>query len=591
MSEGKYIGITIGPIYDTIKKAQKTREIWGASYMFSYICKEILKKVNPENYEILLPDTTYVSKTYPGVGLYPDRILLKTKDQGNFIEINDLIKKVKESVAKKLWDELNKKPFSFSPYDEHIKYFGNNEKELKAFFYDYFKVYTIEADDRHLCFINKENKNIGTVKSLNLYLDNAEQMPTLAHFDPDPFYVLLHFINHSFLITDAFHNDYSKGFPSLTEIATNELQFVKNEKNEFIAQTEIRSILKRELEDSKAERVGEPVYKYDDGALSKIFDIEPLKMHLRTYHKYIAIVHADGDNMGELIGSLLKDDDVQIFSKDLVEFAVQANEILAGKRFTHNSQTNWGYGAAPIYIGGDDLVFFAPVASINEEGDFTTIFDLINSIDNCFNDIFNKPAKVDACGRILEYEKYKSITENRPCLTYGVSITFYKFPLREAFEISKQLMYDVKNDDYKTRNRIHFVLQKHSKQNYFGIIDKNFETIFDKYIELLKSTTAKALSGEKSEKFLNSIFKNILTNKGQYMDKNMPDLEELFKNNFNEKVHKEFAPYLTEVRMWIQEMLEKQDYKKGSTFEEDTLETIVSLLKFIHFIRDNEFRN
>ena len=124
MSEGKYIGITIGPIYDTIKIAQKTREIWGASYMFSYICKEILKQIKPENYIVLLPDSTYVLQTYPGVGLYPDRILLKTKNQGSFVEINSLIKKVKESVAKQLWDELNKKHFSFSPYDEHIKSFG-----------------------------------------------------------------------------------------------------------------------------------------------------------------------------------------------------------------------------------------------------------------------------------------------------------------------------------------------------------------------------------------------------------------------------------------------------------------------------------
>jgi CRISPR-associated protein Cmr2 len=410
-------------------------------------------------------------------------------------------------------------------------------------------------------------------------------MPTLTHFDPDPFYVLLHFINHSFLISDAFHKDYSNGFPSLTELATNELQFVKNEKNEFIAQAEIRGLLKRELENSKEEKAGESVYKYDEGALSKIFEIEHIKKHLRTYHKYIAIVHADGDNMGKLIGSLLNDEDVQKFSKDLVEFAVKANKILAGERFTNNSQTNWGYGAAPVYIGGDDLVFFAPVATIDENGEFKTIFDLIDGIDKCFNDIFNEKEPNGS------YKHYKNITKNRPCLTYGVSITFYKFPLREAYELSKQLMYAVKNDDYESRNRIHFVLQKHSKQNYFGIIDKNFESTFVKYIDLLKSTSEKAPTGEKSERFLNSIYKNILTNKGQYLDKSITDLEELFNNNFNEKIHKEYKPYLEEVRKWIQEMLNKQDYKKVSTFEEETLETIVSLLKFIHFIRDNEFRN
>jgi CRISPR-associated protein Cmr2 len=280
---------------------------------------------------------------------------------------------------------------------------------------------------------------------------------------------------------------------------------------------------------------------------------------------------------------------VQKFSKDLVQFAVDANKILAGDRFTQNSKTNWGYGAAPVYIGGDDLVFFAPVASINEKGEFVTIFDLISEIDECFDKIFNIK---EADG---SYKYYKSITKRRPCMTYGVSITYYKFPLRETYEQSKQLMYDVKNDvkndDYVTRNRIHFVLQKHSKQNYTGIIDKNFYDTFNRYRDLLKSNTAKGLAGDKSEKFLNSIHKNILTNSGQYLDKTVSDLTELFKNNFNEKVHKEFAPYLEEVREWIQEMLEKQDYKKEDLFEAETLETVVSLLKFIHFIRDNEFRN
>ena len=110
-------------------------------------------------------------------------------------------------------------------------------------------------------------------------------------------------------------------------------------------------------------------------------------------------------------------------------------------------------------------------------------------------------------------------------------------------------------------------------------------------MELLKSTTAKQFNGKKSEKFLNSIYKNILANKGQYLDKNVPELYELFKNNFNEKVHKEFSDYLSDVRIWTQEMLKQQDYSKGRLFEEETLNTIVSLLKIIHFVRDNEFKN
>ncbi|NPA44451.1 MAG: type III-B CRISPR-associated protein Cas10/Cmr2 [Chlorobi bacterium] len=582
MKNNKYIGITIGPIYKTIKIAQKTREIWGASYLFSYICKEILKNISAEKYNILLPNNEYVRQSKPGVGLYPDRILLRIKENGNFEEINEIIEKVKESVANQLWDELNKSKFTFKPYDKHIQIFKKNKNKIKAFFYNYFKVYAIEADEADLSFVDKNNKKIGIVKSLNLYLDNAEQIPTLAHFDPNPFYVLFHFINHSFLIKDAFHDDYKNGFPSLTEIATNELQFVTDENQKYIAQDEIRKIIKDEFNDKQENDASKPnalveEIKKDDNALSEIFGIKEISEYLRTYHKYIAIIHADGDNMGKLIGSLETEDEINNFSKDLIEFSIKANEILAGKRFTQNDVTDWGYGAAPIYIGGDDLVFFAPVASRDRDGNYLTLFDLIDKLDRAFDDIFNKKDENN------NYEKYKGMTENRPCLTYGISITYYKFPLREAYELSKNLMYEVKNDKYKTRNRIHFKLQKHSKQEYTGIIDKNYNT-FSKYRELLNSNL-KTPKGKDSDLFINSIYQKILLNRGQYLDTNVKDLTALFDETFNEKVHKDFVEYLIKVREFIEQMFSNQGYN------EETLNTIVSLLKLIHFYRDNEFRN
>ena len=584
----KYIGITLGPINDTLKKAQKTREIWGASYMFAYICKEILKMIDTNKYIVLLPDTKYINATTPGVGLFPDRILLALKENGNFVEINTIIKEVKENIAKQLWNELNKN-FTFGEYTEQIKVLKKDEHGLKSFFYDYFKSYAIEADSKDLCFVNDENELIGPVKSLNLYLDNAELMPSLAHYDPDPFYVLLHFINHSFLVKDAFGTVNKNGFPSLTEIATNELQFIKKEDDKYLAQDKIRNKIRSDLaklkivepENMDDENTGEIKLKEDTSSLEYIFkEIPELNNHLRTYHKYIAIVHADGDNMGKLIGTLNDDIEIQKFSADLVNFSYEANRILAGERFTNGSKTKWGYGAAPIYIGGDELVFFAPVASINEKNEFKTVFDLVADLDNCFEEIFNKKKPDNT------FEKYEQIVGNRPCMTYGISITYYKFPLREAFEQSKELMYAVKNDNnYKSRNRLHFVLQKHSKQNYYGIIDKNFYDVFKKYLSLLNCNNTKNLTGEKSDKFLNSIHKKIIENYGQYLDINVTNLEDLFEISFNEKIHKEFLTYLKEVREWIEAILKNQGY------DSITLNTIVSMLKFIHFIRDNEFRH
>jgi CRISPR-associated protein Cmr2 len=575
----KYIGITIGPIYDTIHKAQKTKEIWGASYIFSYLCKEILKQVDESLYDILLPDKSHVSDTNPGVGLYPDRILLGLKNGGSFDHINQIVKKTKTALSDKLWDELVKDKFSYGEYEDHIKKYKSKEAEIKKYFFDYFKACVIEVDEIDLDFVNDENKPIGIVKSLNLYLDNAELIPTLAHFDPDPFHALLQYVNHTFIVKDAFNEKHKSGFPSLAEIATNELQFVPYDDKNDTVRSKIRSYL---LEKNEPKITGDSKNvkpEDEDESLSKIFAIPETKEHLRTYHKYIAIVHADGDNMGQFIGQLKENSEVKDFSSDLISFAIQANKILAGERFTKGSDNNWGYGAAPVYIGGDDLVFFAPVASINEKGEYKTIFDLINDIDQKFNEIFN------AQNSDKSYLKYPTIASNRPCLSYGVSITYYKFPLREAYEQSLELMRAVKTDEYPTRNRMHFILQKHSKQIYSGIIDKNFEQAFKNYRELLNRNKLKSPLGEDSDKFLNSIYQKILENENQYLDTNIEDLTDLFSISYNEKIHSKYKDYLKDVRLWIEDMFKNQGYTS------DTLHTIVSMLKMIHFIRDNEFRN
>ena len=55
-----YFALTIGPIYKTLSQAQKTREFWGSSYMFSWIMREIIvglidDKKTIESKNILMP--------------------------------------------------------------------------------------------------------------------------------------------------------------------------------------------------------------------------------------------------------------------------------------------------------------------------------------------------------------------------------------------------------------------------------------------------------------------------------------------------------------------------------------------------------
>ena len=69
-----YTAITIGPIIDTLNAARKTRELWGASYLFSYIIKQIVIELKTQSVSILLPEFDD-NKNYEnciGSGLFPD---------------------------------------------------------------------------------------------------------------------------------------------------------------------------------------------------------------------------------------------------------------------------------------------------------------------------------------------------------------------------------------------------------------------------------------------------------------------------------------------------------------------------------------
>lgn len=69
----KYTAINIGPIIKTLGMARKPRELWAASYLFSYLMKCLIDEL-PEN-KIVSPATN--TPTEVGVGLYPDRVFVE----------------------------------------------------------------------------------------------------------------------------------------------------------------------------------------------------------------------------------------------------------------------------------------------------------------------------------------------------------------------------------------------------------------------------------------------------------------------------------------------------------------------------------
>ncbi|MBK8110491.1 MAG: type III-B CRISPR-associated protein Cas10/Cmr2 [Saprospiraceae bacterium] len=158
------------------------------------------------------------------------------------------------------------------------------------------------------------------------------------------------------------------------------------------------------------------------------------KLKLRTYHKYIAVVQGDGDNIGKTIQAIGGDKKmVQNFSTALFDFALAATDEIKK------------YGGKAVYVGGDDVLFFAPVAVFNENlnegnGGLSSIFGLLSALDQKFEKyLINHPDLKEL------YKEGGKLHGNVPSMSYGVSITYSKYPLNEARDTAYALLQQAKS--------------------------------------------------------------------------------------------------------------------------------------------------
>lgn len=429
-----YTALTIGPIYKTLSQARKTRELWGISYLFSYIMRRLVEEIG-EQERCCLPYHPQILDAwkYKGAGLFPDRLIF----EGN---ITDKVAKAEDKVIKQIQENT----------DLPIEYLQNYIR-IYALTYTLPQEVSNEQNDE----LRKiENNNIVLVA--NKLLDTCELKEKQFRWDINSidWKKAIDKINGKLFYKEAFqHWEQNRfEFPSIIEIATDDFRrknkeayykLVRNhlqnqeESDQKAFQDALRAATKKGLEDK-----------------DKIF--KPIEF--RPYHKYIAVVQADGDNIGKTIAKIGdRAETVRDFSAALFDFAIAAqNEIKK-------------YGGKAVYVGGDDLLFFAPVA-IYVEGEngpsLKSIFGLIKDIDKVFGEKLINNEKLKHL-----YIKGGALADYKPSMSYGVSITYSKYPLNEARDTAYQLMNKAKaNIDDK--NKICFKLHKHSGQSFGFTVDK-----------------------------------------------------------------------------------------------------------------------
>lgn len=491
----RYSVINIGPIVSTISAVRKPRELWSASYIFSFLMKCIIEVVEkyPDNYEIISPaldDYTGVKPDIP-IGVYPDRLFIKYVSADG-VCLSDMITAAKGIFSGKL---------------------GLEKSEVDDYFNLMLVTAEYDSDSEAILGLNQR------ADSLELYnrISKSESQDSITNLikqeDRSPLFEAAGFKNGKFPI-DTLAQIASKQLPMGGENYETEEDFY-------------------------------------EGLLSKFGD------KVKSYHKYICVVQADGDNMGKIVTSdALKNGDVKRISKALLEFGYQASRKIKD------------YGGLPIYAGGDDLLFIAPVRGC----DSGNIFDLIKTIDECF-------------GVVRDLVKSMEITcdENYivPSMSYGISISYNKFPLYETFNIARRLLFGEAKDVKKhpQKNTIEWELTKHSGATFKGFISKSDESVYSGFLNLIS---------QKQEEVLVSSVSHKIRENGKlielWADDDKEEKDSRTDAFFNKIIDMESG---TEYKESIRELM-KDLY--GKVAKKDLIQTMYGMVRTAKFINGEEIR-
>lgn len=209
---------------------------------------------------------------------------------------------------------------------------------------------------------------------------------------------------------------------------------------------------------------------------SDICDTDPyeiLKPDYNSFEKYICIVQADGDNMGKTFSChALSDENLEMVSDALLKFGTKASEHIRN------------FGGLPVYAGGDDLLFIAPVVGKTGTGAEGTIFSLIEEIDGqCFRQVRDL---VKGLG--LTYKDKDGVHKQIiPSMSYGISITYYKYPLYEALKEALNLLHTAKS--VKGKNALAWKIIKHSGSEFSAALSREIPEFTEAFKDLIDKTT------------------------------------------------------------------------------------------------------
>lgn len=548
-----YIGITIGPIYQTMSLTSSPAGLWMASSVFSWIARSLIEALTRprEDSRPLVPREAFaapfftldaagrVSAADPndpkdvcsdmerkGVGLFHDRIIYRA-DQSDVNRSLHAAAIARDEVTDTLAARLSANT-------------GKTHEEVRQWLERYLVIYAaavaVPEDSSPLTcignymsglelepsFPTREKDNLLLRLMENVTAENAPRDHRNAA------------VKSSFLVTALGNNGadwmlYESGSDSIRDI-------------------------------SSIARTG------GDGGKFKCQD-------------YYAVLKSDGDSMGEMLKTLKTPPEIMRYSRQCLKFCADAAKVLLH------------YGALPIYAGGDDLLAIMPVLGFNSEtGETCDIFSMVERLRTLFNKSF---------------EEAREAHGGKPTISFGISIQHCKSPIYEALECAGDMLYRAKSG---AKNACAISLRKHSGQQalfYETKMDlhkdeaRNYENLCEaigrQSLLGLNPGTAQMLrsAGYQIARF-EPLFKEALRLEE---DARRQTLINLFDNLFDNVGQASFKSYLEKLRnIVIQVFRETPAPKPSETCKDEEkrldahfkiiMDQVQGIVRFLHFMSE-----
>lgn len=536
-----YAAITIGPIIDTLSIAASPGTLWCASAMFSHLagdlCESILNEI--PGAKLLAPAYKKGFVNNDGIGRFHDRIFFACdRSREDLVETLDtLCSNAKRQLAENIFNALGR---------------SGDRVKVGRYIDSYIQLSWLVANQEEA---EKGGKNC--ILNLSQYLDSMELNTQQGADETDsPVFRMLSG-------TEESNNTYIYRKESGSTMSCWLIpDYPENGMFQLLKKGKVRDI----------KDIADPFDKKDG----------------RKLHSYFAVVQSDGDNMGRFLEEKCQAGNVWEFSKACIDYTEKAARMVGD------------YGGLTIYAGGDDLLFLAPLEGKDNE----SLLHLCDRISKIFQASFKtlsdklepirSAAKEEIETGVNTGSAEKSESSPIPTLSFGISVNYERFPLYEALEDARELLFGQAKTGIK--NQTALSMHKHSGQSVFLLLPNGSEpgTVINGLVELIevscRTEMEKKVNADKSVKKVDEGLHSVLYHLENFRtlfieSRNQGfEVQNLYNNLFDAAAHDLGRDYINRV-MGLGEVVSRSlQYREDDgnyDITGESLDVLTSMLRFV----------